>query len=371
MRRILWSFLGLLYMTCWAKCEVVTLKNGDRLTGHWKNVKGNELRFRSDVLGEVTIPVDKVASFAAPEPVVVITKGGETVHGLLSVLPTGGWRVKAPGAVKTLPPQSVTAVVSEKAFRSNVSERPGLPWKGWKTQTNFGFSIQQGDQQTRTLGVGVNAVRKQPDLPGLVSRWRTNFTLNILLATTESEGVRIGANTASGSLRQDYLFAPHEFVFALAQLDKIQPQDLNLRQTYGGGMGHDLINKKRFDLSLLAGTTFVDAKFFATPRIRSVELLTGEKFGGDIRKGLRLDHYVNFFTNLPEPGRYRFDSNTSLSLDLTSRLALNASVADYYTSTAPPSRLVTTIGPNGSVVTRKVGPQKNNITLTTGFSFSF
>jgi putative salt-induced outer membrane protein YdiY len=371
MVRILWALIVIVLTALAARSEVVVFKNGDRLSGHWKSIKGSDVLFKSEMLGDVTIPIAKISAFAAPEPVAVVTKAGEIVHGRLSLSPAGSWRVTGPSTARAIPAQSVAAVIREKAYRQSVAERPAAPWRGWKTQTDFGFSVQKGEQQTRTTSIGINAVRNQPAVPGLLSHWRTNFNLNVLLASTESGGTRIGANTVSGSLRQDYLFGPHDFLFGLAQMDKIQSQDLNLRQTYGGGLGHDLVSRKRLDLSLLAGTTFVNAKFFGLARTNNIELLTGEKLGSAIHKGLRIDHYVNFYTNLSDRGQFRFDSNTSLSLKLNSRLSLNASVADYYTSTAPPSHQTATIGPDGTVVLRTVGPERNNLTLTTGVSISF
>ena len=43
MGRILLSFLAILCLTGWAECDVVIFKNGDRLSGHWKRVKGRDL----------------------------------------------------------------------------------------------------------------------------------------------------------------------------------------------------------------------------------------------------------------------------------------------------------------------------------------
>ena len=153
-----------------------------------------------------------------------------------------------------LPPESVAAIIPDKTYSTEgVSAGPALPWHGWKTQTNFGFSVQQGFQQARTLSAGVNAVRRQPAFAGLTERWRTNFALNILLATTESSGVRISANTINRPFRQDYLWGPGKFIFGLGQIDKIQPQDLNLRQTYGGGIGRDLVTKTNLQFSASGG----------------------------------------------------------------------------------------------------------------------
>jgi len=49
--------------------DVVTLKNGDRVTGTFVNEKAGKLQLKSDVLGDLSIPMDKIASFAAEKSV--------------------------------------------------------------------------------------------------------------------------------------------------------------------------------------------------------------------------------------------------------------------------------------------------------------
>src|SRR5439155_20694452 len=70
-----------LVMAVAARAEVVILKNGDRLTGHWTSVVEAKLLFKSDVVGDVSIPIDQIRSFAPAETVVVLLPKGETVSG--------------------------------------------------------------------------------------------------------------------------------------------------------------------------------------------------------------------------------------------------------------------------------------------------
>ena len=47
------------------RADVVTLKNGDRVTGTLVSVTGGTLELKSDVLGDLKIPLAKVATFTA------------------------------------------------------------------------------------------------------------------------------------------------------------------------------------------------------------------------------------------------------------------------------------------------------------------
>jgi hypothetical protein len=53
----------------------VTLKNGDRVTGTLTTITGGNLQLKSEILGDLTIPLKQIASFAAEKPVAVIVKG--------------------------------------------------------------------------------------------------------------------------------------------------------------------------------------------------------------------------------------------------------------------------------------------------------
>ena len=335
-----------------ARADVVTLKNGDRVTGTLVTVKGGNLELKSDVLGDLTIPLAQVASFSADKPAVVMVKGQKPVQGQLQLESSGDWQVTASGKPQTVAAASVDVIMPAEDYQKLV-EHTAKPWQDWKGTATLGYSIQRGDQQTNTFSTTVAAVRERPATPIFERHWRTDFGLNTLLAHAAQDGTSVTSNTISTSLRQDYLFAPDNFVFGLAELDHVGAQGLYLRQTYGGGYGHDLIATSRTSFSVLGGITFVHEKFFTGAYDQSAEALLGEKLGIQLTKRVRLDHDLNVYPNLSTTGQYRFDTATSLSAKLSNRFSLNTGVIDLYLSNPA------------------LGSRKNNVAFTTGLGYTF
>src|SRR5439155_3801384 len=161
-----------LVMAVAARAEVVMLKNGDRLTGHWTSVVEAKLLFKSDVVGDVSIPIDQIRSFAPAETVVVLLPKGETVSGNLSVADGEKLEVRNASATRTFAAASVEAIYPEAIEGAGGSRKP---WRNWRFNGNLGYSLLRGDRAANTASLGLDAVRRQPNLPGLKERWRTNF----------------------------------------------------------------------------------------------------------------------------------------------------------------------------------------------------
>lgn len=354
-----------------ANADSVDFKNGERLIGEWVRVEGGNLFFKSETVGDVTIPLEKVSSFSTTKSAVILLNNGQAVRGQISLSSNHDWEVTQAGRTQTVKPTDVAYVYTSETYGQRVAaERPKL-WQAWKGSTNAGYSLNKGAQNARSLSIGVNALRNQPNFPGLQVRWRTNYTATMLFSTNTTDGVKIASNTLSSSLRQDYLFDPNDFVFLLGQLDHIQPQNLYLRQTYGGGVGRDVIKRKHGTLSVLGGLTFVNEKFRGAPSDQYAEGLVGEKLAYDISKNIHFDHYLNFYPNLTNTGEYRFDTSTMLQFHFTSHLSANIGVTDFYTSQIVASSTITIIGPGGSIITLPGSSSKNNIAFTTGVGFNF
>lgn len=352
MKLLLVFVLGFVSFATIGRADVVTLKNGDRITGTMVTIKGGNLELKSDVMGVVTIPLAKVATFSAEKPAAVVVKGEEPLQGKLQLEPSGDWRVTANGKSQTVTASSVEMIMPEESY-NKIEEHTAKPWQDWKGTASLGYSLQNGDQQARTFTTTMAATRERPESPIFKRHWRTSYGLTALLATASQAGVKVTSKTFSTNLRQDYLFAPNDFFFGLAEADHIGAEGLYLRQTYGGGYGHDLIKSSRTLFSVLGGVTFVHEKFFTGDFTQSAEALVGEKLGMQLTKMVRLDHTLNFYPNLSNTGRYRFDTATTLSARLNSKLSANVGVVDFYLS-------------NPAGVSKK-----NNIAFTTGLGYTF
>lgn len=357
MKRIVYMLLALVWAGITARADVVTLKNADRVTGTLVNVTGGDLELKSDILGDLKIPVKQIQSFSAEKPVVVFVNGQKqgaaaAARGQLELEPSGDWQVTENGKLRTIAAASVDMIMPAETYHAQVEQAPTI-WQAWKGSASLGYSLQHGNQLTNTFTTTINAVRERPAAPIFERHWRSTFNLTTLLAHSAQDGSFVTSHTLTTSLRQDYLFSPNNFVFALGELDHVSTEGLYLRQTVGGGYGHDLIKNSRTTFSLLGGLTYVHEKFFTGAQDQSAQVLVGETLGMQLTKRVRLDHDVNFYPNLSYGGQYRFDTSTTLSAKLTNKLSINTGVIDLYLSNPP------------------AGNQKNNVTFTTGIGYTF
>jgi putative salt-induced outer membrane protein YdiY len=362
MKLVLCTSLSLMLTAGLAQAEVVTLKNGDRVTATFVDVKDGKLDVHSDILGDLSIPLAQVASFSAEKPVDLVEKNHQTVQGQLALQPSGEWQVTANGKAQTITPADVDLIMPAEAYeKTQVST--ANPLKEWKGNASLGYSLQRGNQQTNTFTTTISAVRERPEEPIFSPHWRTNFDLTTLLSHAAQDDTFVTSHTLSTDVQPQFLFTPDNFVFGLAQFDHVSTEGLYLRQTYGGGYGHDVIKSARTTFSVLGGLTYVHEKFFM-PFVsstgvqgsnwdQSAEVLIGEKLGLQISKRLRLDHDVNFYPNLSNTGQYRFDTATTISAKLAGKFSLNSGVIDLYLSNPP------------------AGNKKNDVTFTTGIGYTF
>jgi len=346
--------LAMLSMVPCARGDVVVLKNGDRLTGHWTSVVDGKVSFQSDLVGDVTIPLSQIQSFAPAEAVVVLLPEGETASGNMSVVNGEELVVRNSSGTRTLSANSARAIYPEAIYEPNGARRSRKPWRNWRGNGNLGYSLLRGDRHANSASLRFDAIRRQPDLPGLTERWRTNFSAGGLVADTrEFSGVHTSANAGSASLRQDFLFTPHNFIFLLGQLEHDEAQSLNLRQTYGTGLGRDLITNSRAAFTGLAGATLVREKFQTQASHTASEGLVGERLNLKITERTSLDHSFNLYPGLSRTGEYRFDGSLFLSTRISSWLSVATGVTDHYLNFPLP------------------GHHNNEAFLTTGLGVNF
>lgn len=339
--------------------EVLHFKNGDRLTGTWVRVVGSTLTFKAEAVGDVAIPIAKVRSLRSDQSAVVLAKDGRAYGGELSLLESGEWELSENGGARQVAAASVEAIYPAEIYQPEIEGRRSMPWHHWKGKGNLGYNLVRGDRDAGSLSVGMNATRRQPELPGLKEKLRTNFFLTMFFANTRTDGIRTSANSMTSGLRQDFLFSPSNFFFVLTQYDHIQTQGLDLRQTYGGGLGRDLVRNPRIALNLLGGVTFVRENFQAevepsgaTDR-SSGEALLGEKLSLNLTDRVSLEHYLNFYPNLSDRGEYRLDTTSTLSTRVSPRLSFNTTLTNRLLSNPLPGR------------------QEHELVLTTGLGISF
>lgn len=346
------------------RAEVIHFKNGDKLTGTFERMLGGSVLFKTEVLGNVTIPAKKIETFTTEASVVVMLKSGHTERGHLTLAKTGTWMLEARGVNASLKKKDIVAAYPEAVYRPASPEQRHMPWEDWKASGNFGYAIQHSSGRSGSLTIGLDAVRVEPKLPGYAPHLRSHYTLNMsFVNVTSPSGVTSSANTLTTGFRQDFFFSRnrHNFLFVQAQFDHIEPQNLRLRQTYGGGIGRDLAQYPRLSLSVRTGVNYVKEHFFPAAANQTggillrnnAEGLVGEKFTLNIFKRLSFNQQLSLYPSFTSGGDYRFDTINSISSPISPRLSFQIGFTDHYLSNPLP------------------GTEKNDLLLSTGIGFNF
>lgn len=248
----------LVLMTIPAFADQVILKNGDKLTGTIAKSDGKTLVLKTDYAGDLTIKFDDIQSMTSTGDLNV-TAGGKTAVGpvtttadkLVVATKTGG-SVEAPIASVTI----LRSPAEEAAYQKSL--HPGFG-EGWAGGANLGFALTAGNSETKNLNIGLNAART-----GFHDKL-TLYETSIYAATSKLAQHPIPsqttANSNGGGFRYDRDFAPRVFGFGSADFFNNSLQDLDLRYILGGGIGFHAVKNPNTTLDLLAGINYTHESF--------------------------------------------------------------------------------------------------------------
>jgi putative salt-induced outer membrane protein len=348
--------IGLL-LSLWAipaLADQIVLKNGDRLTGSITKADGKALVIKTDYAGDVTVKFDAIQSMTSAGDLNV-SLDGKTVVGPVT---TSGDNIvvatKAAGPVEA-PRSSVTMLRSpaeQAAYEKSL--HPGF-MEGWAGGLNLGFAVTRGNSETKNLNIAFNAAR---------TGFHDKLTLytNSIYATNDlpAASPHTTANTIGGGARYDHDFSARTFVFVNGDFFSNTLQDLNLRSTFGGGLGLHAIKSAATTLDLLAGVNYTHESYsipFNPPdpdMTRSLAGLTlGDAYTHKLGKGTVITQSFFIYPDLSDTSQYRGTFNLGTVTKLNKWLGWQNSFGDIYVSNPPP------------------GTKKNDLQLATGLNFSF
>lgn len=255
--------------------EELTLKNGDRLTGELMNSTGTEIKFKSDLAGEVTVKWENIKdlkssrefavvpkdvkdardSALVPQGTIKIGEKGILVSPLSGAKPEAGaapaGEVAKPGAAKTVAtgekeittPQ-IAYVVDDATYQKEIHKRIGFK-SGWDGHITTGTSMIYSTQNSYLFQVDTALKRSIPTVSWLDPKLRTtvNFTLSAGKTTQPGTETTI-TNIYHADAERDEYFSKKGYYLQAFSLDHNYSQGLILQQNYGFGIGSTLFKRK-------------------------------------------------------------------------------------------------------------------------------
>ncbi|HQK88813.1 MAG TPA: DUF481 domain-containing protein, partial [Acidobacteriota bacterium] len=234
-----------------ASADIVTLANGDRITGAVVKADATALTLKTKAMGDVTIAMAEIATIQSDQPLYLGLSDGQTVAGTVS---TDGDKLqvttKETGSV-TLSRAAVATIrnEAEQAFYLAEAERyrnPGLLdlWSGF---ADAGLSVASGNTDTLTFTLGANAVRE-------TRRDKTSLYVGSLYSRSEVGGESLTtAKAIRGGARYDIFLSDRFSVFGITDLEYDAFQQLDLRLVLGGGAGYYLVKNDVTQFQVFGG----------------------------------------------------------------------------------------------------------------------
>jgi putative salt-induced outer membrane protein YdiY len=330
----------------WA--DQVTLRNGDRISGAIVKKDAKTLTIKNESMGTIVVPWDQVESIRSDAPLNIVLQD-RTVQATLD---------GKDGKIQLREQQQTVEAANVVAIRDADEQRkyerllnPGLAdlWAGTAT---LGFAGTQGNAQTKTLTVALNAAR-------LTNADKTSIYFNVIKASALLNGVKADtAQAIRGGWAYNHDVSPRLFVSAFNDYEYDRFQNLDLRFVLGGGLGYTAWKAERGRLDLLAGLAYNREKFSpAAPSSaftrNSAEAFWGNSYMLQLNSATTLLQSFRMFHNLSDTGAYRINADVAADTKLTRWLTWTVALSDRYLSNPVPGR------------------KTNDFLYTTGLGFTF
>lgn len=341
--------------------DVLVFTNGDQLTGKLVRAAGTSVVFKSEMAGEITVPLDKVRELHSGSEFVALRKadkGKLATAGTGLVQVQGGNVMVGPngGAVAaTIAPRDLGYLIDKPTYDKQVAHSAGA-LDGWNGAVTAGVTLVRATDNSTTATLAANFVRTIPTVPYLPKRNRTSVNLSesygkltsLIIppppVTTPPAPTSTIAKTNifhADSERDEYFSAR---LYALADLafDHNFSQGLQLQQAYGGGVGWTPFQDAKQQLDFKGDVHYENQQFIVSPSVVAQPSLQifGSTFAENYRRTLpRKLVFTESADYLPawnHLSAYSANVTASLAMPVFKRLSISVSTTDNYLNNPPP-----------------------------------
>lgn len=342
-RRIALLAAALLALAGEAAADQIALKNGDRLTGRIVKSDGKTIVFKSEMVGELGIPLENIESVTGDQPLYVGLADGRTVMGVVTASASQTEIKSTSGEVVRVERSAIKTLRSEAEQKLYESALHPSWLQQWSGGADFGVALTRGNSETTNIALGLAMSRE-------TLRDKTSIYAASIYSRDKTEGVsRTVANTIRFGGRYDRDFTPKLFGYGFTDLEHNGLQDLDLRWVLGGGLGYHAIRNERLSFDLLGGLAMNRENFEGDADDRtSLEAQAGQTLSYKLNARVSLKEQLFFFPNLSDGGEYRINFDAGMTMDITKRIGWQITLSDRFLSNPP------------------LGFRQNDLLLTTG-----
>ena len=280
------------------KTDIVSLANGDRITGEVKGLERGRLEFKTDDAGTLYLEWDKLISVETTRLVEIMTADGRLFLGSLG-----------PAADR-----SIAVVTTAGSMALQMPEVTFITPIGSSFWAKLDGSIDVGYNYTRSSGVA------QLNLNSETLYRRPGFQARLTASLTQTQKDDGSNRDDRGSIEGSYLRYPWRrwFVGAAARFETNESLGLELRSLVGAVTGPRLVNSNRAQLVVGAGLAVNDERGVDVEPTQNIEglLLFRMSFYTYDQPKTTIDISTQYYPSLNNTGRQRVQLDAGVKREL-------------------------------------------------------
>jgi hypothetical protein len=325
--------------------DVIVFTNGDQLTGTLERGVGDSVVFKSDIVGEITVSMDKVKELRANGKFTVLKKDEKITRtsnppATITYADNAVTVANSSGTPEVVPVKDLAYIIDQATYNKEVTDNPGF-LTGWKGAITGGATVIRSTQDGTNLNAGIALVRAIPTVPFLPPRTKTTFDLletygkltepTIPQTTPPTPTAEAKTNIFHADAEHDKYLSSRFYALVGAAFDHNFSQGLNFQQIYGVGAGFTAIMSPKQELDLKADVHYERQNF--QPPNASLDLI-GSTFAENYHRNLpakivftETGSYIQSWNDFHA---YSAIGGAGLELPVYKRFGLNVNVLDNF-----------------------------------------
>jgi len=290
--------LMLFFVALPSSAAQLELKNGDKLTGTVIRLEGNNLLFKTDYAGVLTIDWRKVTKLTTDQDVTVLTKDRRLLEGKMTGSPDDGYTIETRQGEVIQAEQAMVATVNPEDWKVGRATE-------WTGMINASLKVERGNSAKEEIDFDGRATMRREDDR---LEFHGELEYDTSLGSTTKQSWLVSSKYDSFVTQQKY-YAMN----AVVEHDKFN--GLNLRYHLGPAVGYQFFEESRRNLRAEVGLYFSSSDIESKPRNQS--LATGWLIDGDYTfdtANVTAYHWQTMILSNPE--NMNFKSRTGLRVPL-------------------------------------------------------
>lgn len=350
-----------------ARTDVLVFTNGDQLTGKLIRSVGDTVTFKSDMAGEIQVPLARIRELRSGAEFAVLRKDQpptkapakmgtiEVRDGRLSV-------TRGADQVEAVPAEQLAYVVDQPTYTKAIGNK-GSFLSGWNGSVTGGAALVRSTENSTNLSAGAALVREAPGVAFLPAHNRTIFNLSeaygkltspVIPQTVPPSPVSVAkTHIFHADAEFDRYFSPRLYALADTEFDHNNAQGLQLQEIYGAGLGWTAIKQPVQQLDLKGEAHYERQRFIGDAGNQNlIGALLGESYRRNLPLQLVFTESGSVDPAFNNSNAYSANFGTALIIPAYKRFNFSVSGADNYIHNPPP------------------GYRNNSVQIVTGIAYS-